>query len=52
VNRTAAIYLVTLYNFLFPTRRLLQIIVILTATLVMKWLSNGHDFSWLPFAGS
>jgi hypothetical protein len=30
----------------FTTRTLLQIIVVLTATLVMKAISSGYDLGW------
>jgi hypothetical protein len=49
VTRTAALYFVSLYRFLFPTRRLLQIIVVLGATVAMKWLSMGYDAGALLF---
>ncbi len=48
----AARTLVALYRDLFPTRRLLQIIVVLAATIAMKWQSTGYDFSGLCFLGN
>jgi hypothetical protein len=36
----------TLFAKVFSTRRLMQIVVILTATVAMKALSVHYDFSW------
>jgi hypothetical protein len=36
----------TLLNRVFTTRTLLQIILVLTATIVMKAISTHYDFSW------
>jgi hypothetical protein len=36
----------TLFEKVFSTRTLLQIVVILTATLAMKAVSVYYDFSW------
>jgi hypothetical protein len=36
----------TLVNRVFTTRTLLQIIFVLTATVMMKALSSHYDFSW------
>jgi hypothetical protein len=47
LTRTKALYLITRFNTVFTTERLLQIIVILSATVVMKWLANGQDASLL-----
>ena len=47
MTRAIALYLLALFNRLFTTKRLLQIVVILSATVAMKWLSNGYEFSWL-----
>ncbi len=35
-----------LLNQIFTTRTLLQIIFVLTATVMMKALSSHYDFSW------
>jgi hypothetical protein len=37
---------VTLFNKVFSTRTLLQIICVLGAVVVMKVLSSHYDFSW------
>jgi hypothetical protein len=37
---------VTLFNKVFSTRTLLQIICVLGAVVVMKLLSSQYDFSW------
>jgi hypothetical protein len=37
---------VTLFNKVFSTRTLLQIIFVLSAVVVMKALSSHYDFSW------
>jgi hypothetical protein len=36
----------TLFNRVFSTRTLLQIICVLAAVVVMKALSSHYDFSW------
>jgi hypothetical protein len=36
----------TLFNKVFSTRTLLQIICVLGAVVVMKGLSSHYDFSW------
>ncbi len=36
----------TLLNRVFTTRTLLQIILVLTATIMMKAISAHYDFSW------
>jgi hypothetical protein len=36
----------TLFNKIFSTRTLVQIICVLGAVVVMKALSAHHDFSW------
>lgn len=46
MTRAIALYLLAFFNTLFTTRRLLQIVVILSATVAMKWLSNDYEFSW------
>ena len=47
MTRPTALYLISLFNVVFTTPRLLQIIVVLSATAVMKWLSTGHDAGFL-----
>jgi hypothetical protein len=37
---------VALSNRVFTTRTLLQIIFVLTATIMMKAISSHYDFSW------
>jgi uncharacterized membrane protein len=37
---------VTLFNKIFSTRTLLQIICVLGTVVVMKMLSNHYDFNW------
>jgi hypothetical protein len=39
-------FLMTLFEKVFSTRTLMQIIVVLTATVAMKALSVHYDFSW------
>jgi hypothetical protein len=36
----------TLFAKIFTTRTLLQIIFVLTATIMMKAMSTSYDFSW------
>lgn len=36
----------TLFAKIFTTRTLLQIIFVLTATVMMKAMSSAYDFSW------
>jgi hypothetical protein len=36
----------TLFNKVFSTKTLLQIICVLGPVVVMKWLSSHYDFSW------
>jgi hypothetical protein len=36
----------TLFNKVFSTRTLLQIVCVLTAAIIMKGLSAHYDFSW------
>jgi hypothetical protein len=47
VTRPTALYLINLFNVVFTTERLLQIIVVLGATAVLKWVATGHDAGWL-----
>jgi hypothetical protein len=40
-------HLVTLFNKVFSTRTLLQIIFVLGAVAIMKLLTSHYDFSWV-----
>ena len=35
-----------LFSSVFTTRTLVQIICVLTAAVLMKWIGGGYDLSW------
>jgi hypothetical protein len=37
---------VKLFAAIFTTRTLVQIVMVLTAIVVMKWTGNHYEFSW------
>jgi hypothetical protein len=45
-KRNAMKQTLDLFSAVFTTRTLVQIIVVLTAAVLMKWIGNSYDLSW------